>query len=378
MQKRWAISIGSFGGTVVRIHLTFLLLLAWIGLSALTAGGPRAALFSIAFITALFACVVLHEFGHVLAARRYGIPTPDITLYPIGGMARIKSNFEDPRQELVIASAGPAVSLGLAIVLMIAAGGIADPARLAMPSGLRDFAGLLALANLSLFLFNLLPAFPMDGGRIFRAGLSLLLDRDRATRAASWTGRLLGLAIGAYGVAIFHPILMLIGGFVFLAASAEASSVDLRKALSGYRIGDVMVDDVHMLTTVDPLSTAIEALIRGEQDRFPVVDPRGAPVSTISRSDIMLATQQIGLDAPIAQILDRNAVSLRTEASAQDALAALETGADPVFVVDAQGKTIGIVTMNNLAEFRMVRAAIDRPSPRPTIFGRRDHAVHKG
>lgn len=178
----WSIKIARIAGIDVYIHVTFFLLLAWIAMVYYAVGGPAAAVEGMAFILALFGCVLLHEFGHALAARRFGIPTPDITLLPIGGVARLQRMPDKPVQEIIVALAGPAVNVVIAIVLFFILGGVSDP------SEIRDFGsaevGLLsklAVVNVWLVLFNMLPAFPMDGGRVLRAGLALFMRYSTAT-----------------------------------------------------------------------------------------------------------------------------------------------------------------------------------------------------
>ena len=181
---RWSITIGSFGGTAVKIHITFILFLVWIAFSGWTRGGAAAALDSTLFIVLLFACVVLHEFGHITAARRYGIATPEVTLLPIGGVASLQRLPSDPAQELVVALAGPAVNLVIGLVL-IAALGSAHPGDLEQIDNPNlSLLGRLAVANIFLVVFNLIPAFPMDGGRVLHALLAMRVggprgDRDR-------------------------------------------------------------------------------------------------------------------------------------------------------------------------------------------------------
>src|SRR5208337_2757259 len=190
---RWSITIGRFGGTEVKIHITFILLLAWIAFSAWARGGPAAALDSTLFIVLLFACVVLHEFGHILAARRYGINSPTVTLLPIGGVASMQRLPSDPAQELVVALAGPAVNHSIGLLLFAALGSLhpGDLAQIDDPN--LSLVGRLAIANIFLAVFNLIPAFPMDGGRVLHALLAMRLGghRDRGEdRAGSrvWVG----------------------------------------------------------------------------------------------------------------------------------------------------------------------------------------------
>src|SRR5271166_2008100 len=169
----WSIPIGRFGGTEVKIHITFLLLLAWIAFSAWGHGGASAALDSTLFIVLIFACVVLHEFGHILAARRYGISTPTVTLLPIGGVASMERLPTNPRQELVVALAGPAVNLVIGLVLVLALGTLRPAELTQIDNPNLSLLGRLAAANIFLAVFNLIPAFPMDGGRVLHALLAM-------------------------------------------------------------------------------------------------------------------------------------------------------------------------------------------------------------
>ena len=217
----WSITIGRFGGTEVKIHITFILLLAWIAFSAWARGGPAAALDSTLFIVLLFACVVLHEFGHILTARRYGISTPTVTLLPIGGVASMQRLPSNPAQELVVALAGPAVNLVIGLLLIAALGSLnpGDLAQIDNPN--LSLMGRLAIANIFLAVFNLIPAFPMDGGRVLHALLAMRLGGPAATEIAARIGQ--GLAFGLGFLGLFgNPLLIFIAIFVYIAAAGEA------------------------------------------------------------------------------------------------------------------------------------------------------------
>jgi Zn-dependent protease len=226
---KWSWNLTRVHGTDVKIHLTFFLLLAWIGLGGLSTGGLGGAIASMLFIVLLFACVLLHEFGHVLAARAFGIRTPDITLYPIGGVARLERMPEKPVQELIVALAGPAVNVVIATFLFLIVGAsaslggvetLADP-RAALLTR-------LAAVNIFLVLFNLIPAFPMDGGRVLRALLGFRFSFLQATRYAVKVGRLLAIGFGIIG--LFHnPMLIFIALFVYFGAGQELAAVELRE-----------------------------------------------------------------------------------------------------------------------------------------------------
>src|SRR5215831_4307244 len=221
----WSIKLFDVGGTAVRIHLTFFLLLAWIAAIHWSRGGTAAAVDGVLFIIALFACVVLHEFGHIVAARRYGIRTPDVTLLPIGGVASLERMPEKPGQEIVVALAGPAVNLVIALVLMFLLGARFDLSQMAqLEQAQTTLIGRIAAANVVLFVFNLIPAFPMDGGRVLRAILAVWLGYTRATRAAAMIGQALAIVFAFLGL-LGNPLLVLVAVFIFLAASGEAGYV---------------------------------------------------------------------------------------------------------------------------------------------------------
>jgi Zn-dependent protease len=216
--------LGKIAGIDVFVHATFFILVAWVALSAyLPSGSAAAAASGVASILTVFGVVVLHELGHDLVARRFGIATREITLLPIGGISRLERMPEDPRQELQVALAGPAVNVGLAAAayaaLLVLGSGAID--RMSVMEG--SFLARLFSINLSLALFNLLPAFPMDGGRIFRALLALRMDRARATEVAARTGQVMAVLFGVAGLFFFNPLLVLIAFFVWTGAAQEAS-----------------------------------------------------------------------------------------------------------------------------------------------------------
>src|SRR5438552_9476749 len=220
---RWSIKIARIAGIDVRIHITFLLFLTWIGFTYYQVGGSAAAIDGVLFILALFGCVLLHEFGHALAARGFGIRTPDITLLPIGGVARLERMPDKPWQELVVAIAGPLVNVVIAAVLTFALGLHLEWEHLERVNqpGIAMLAKL-ASVNIGLVLFNLIPAFPMDGGRVLRALLALALPYSRATQIAAGVGQALSLVFGIVGL-FANPMLILIAFFIFLGAQQEAA-----------------------------------------------------------------------------------------------------------------------------------------------------------
>jgi Zn-dependent protease len=224
--RGWSWPIGRLAGIELRVHATLLLLLGWVGAQPLWRGQAARALAEVGFVVALFASIVAHELGHALVARRFGIATPDITLLPIGGVARLEHLPERPQGELAVAAAGPIVSallfIGLALLGAATAGrAFSDPSA----PGMAPVVSRLAAANLMLALFNLIPAYPMDGGRVLRALLALRLPRPEATRIAVGIGQGLAAVVGLVGLFV-SPMLLLVAAFVWVAATAEGQEVD--------------------------------------------------------------------------------------------------------------------------------------------------------
>lgn len=352
----WSFPIGRVFGSEIRIHATFFLLLAWIAVGAYLSGGPGAAAASLAFILALFACVVLHELGHALMARRYGIQTPDITLLPIGGLARLERMPEDPGQEIAVALAGPAVNLAIwALLILFGAGtdleAFGDPATLS-----ETFFAQLAAVNLILVLFNLIPAFPMDGGRVFRALLSMRMGRVEATRAAARAGQVTAFGFGLLGLLSGNVLLLLVAIFVFMAAGAESSEVALQDLARHLRARDAMITTYDSLAPDDRLDTAAQALIRTTQHEFPVLGPGGGLEGVLTREAIFAAVSEDRLRAPVSEAMTRDIPAVALTAPLAEALDAFQKGSPPaVAVTDKAGHFLGYITRENIGELMVVR-----------------------
>ena len=353
----WSITIGRFGGTEVKIHITFILLLAWIAFSAWARGGPAAALDSTLFIVLLFACVVLHEFGHILAARRYGISTPTVTLLPIGGVASMQRLPSDPAQELAVALAGPAVNLVIGLTLIAVLGSLnpSDLAEIDNPN--LSLMGRLAIANIFLAVFNLIPAFPMDGGRVLHALLAMRLGSPAATEIAARIGQ--GLAFGLGFLGLFgNPLLIFIAIFVYIAAAAEAQMSAAHEALKGVTVGEAMETRFTPVSIEANLAQAVDALLATAQHEFPVVDAFMKPVGLLTREDILDAVGKHGRDEPAGAFMRSDVQSVRPATSVQSVFERLQ---DPrsaaLYVTDADGAIIGLMTRQALAEVTMIRAA---------------------
>jgi len=353
----WSIPIGSVKGTEIRIHLTFLLLLAWIGIAHYVEGGAQAALEGVVFISLLFLSVLLHEFGHVFAARRYGVQTPDVTLLPIGGVARLERIPEEPGQELVVALAGPAVNIVIAGVLFLL---LAGP----MPAGSTEvqnpgvgMVARLATANLFLAVFNLLPAFPMDGGRVLRALLARRMGYARGTQVAASVGQFVAFGLGLLGL-FGNPILIFIALFVYLGAASESHAVQLRDAARGMIVDDAMVTEFQTLSPSSTIENAVDALIRTTQHEFPVVDGAGRLRGVLTREDMIRALRERGPDAPVIEAMRADIPVIHHRRGLDEALRILQEGRLPaVGVTDGAGRLLGLVTPENIGEMMMIHGA---------------------
>lgn len=302
--RRWAWRIGGLAGIPIYVHATFVLLLAWIAMIHVNAGhGLVMAGRGLVLLAAVFAVVVLHELGHALVARRFGIATRDITLYPIGGIAALERMPEKPAQELLVAIAGPTVNGVLALVIYIGLW-LAD-IETGNPFTLGgSLAVQLFWINISLGLFNLLPAFPMDGGRVLRAVLAFRMARPRATVLAARIGRGIAVVMGIVGVA-WSPMLAVIALFVWIAAGHEAAVTQMSTTLGGVAVADAMVAEFQTLELDSTLGTAANRLARGFQHDFPVVEA-GRVVGMLSRTDVLRGIATRTASTPVGELMHRH------------------------------------------------------------------------
>lgn len=356
----WTLTIGSFQGTSIAVHFTFLLLLAWIGAVLWGAKGPAAALDGVVFILVLFACVVLHELGHATAARQYGIRTRNITLYPIGGLAALDRIPQAPVQEIVVALAGPAVNVVIALLLVGLFGARIDIAVLdefGTPEA--DFVSRLATTNLLLAVFNMIPAFPMDGGRVLRAVLGFNMLRAQATQVAARIGQLFAIALGFLGL-LGNPVLVLIAIFVYLAAGTEAYSASLHDLAHGRPVTDAMISHFEALTPSATLEDASALLLSTTQHEFPVLDEDRRLVGFVGMRALVEGLAAQSRASRVTEVAVREIPICPVDATLERALDLLErTAAPAVAVVSPDQRVIGYVTLENLAEFFMIRSARD-------------------
>ncbi|HEU5171258.1 MAG TPA: site-2 protease family protein [Gemmatimonadales bacterium] len=356
---KWSYRIGTVAGTEIKVHVTFLLLLAWYGFSAWRAEGASAALASTLFLLALFGCVVVHEFGHILMARRFGVRTPDVILLPIGGVARLERIPEEPRQELSIAIAGPVVTLVIATALwgwLRLTGQSVTLSALTLERG--AFVTRLMAVNLWLLAFNLLPAFPMDGGRMLRAALASRLGVLRATRLAGTIGQMLAVVMFLVGLRAGAELLALIALFVFLGAGAEMSAVETRVIGQGLRVSEMMVTRFHTIPIHATLAQVVDLLLSGEQREFPVVDNLGRTEGILTRDNLLRGLRERGPESIVAEAMTAPAPTVSPTLAFDEALHRLRSSGLPALpVVDGGGALVGLLTMDNISELLLVRRA---------------------
>jgi Zn-dependent protease/CBS domain-containing protein len=367
---RWQWKLGTFAGIDVFVHATFLLLIGWIGYSHWLQYGTIAKVVEgILFILALFLSVVLHEYGHALTARRYGIKTRDITLYPIGGVARLERMPDKPIEELWVALMGPAVNVVIAAVLFVflyLSGGLGSLTDLTVASG--SFLTRLMVVNISLVIFNLLPAFPMDGGRVLRALLAMRMDYVRATQIAANIGQGMAFLFGLAGL-FGNPFLLFIAFFVWIGASQEASMVQMRNSISGIPVTRAMLTDFKTLSARDTLSQVVGLLLAGSQHDFPVLDANGDVIGVLERDAFIRALSEKGQSVPVVEVMRSNVPSVDSHEMVEAVLMRLQESGAKTLPVMHGGRFVGLVNSENITEFLMIRSALSATGRVPQPLG---------
>jgi Zn-dependent protease/predicted transcriptional regulator len=357
---KWSWKLGRFAGIDVRVHATFLILLAWVAFASYQLRGSASdAVNGGVFILAVFASVILHEYGHALMARHYGIPTKEITLLPIGGVAQLERIPKEPQRELAVAVAGPAVTIAIVLVLfviLIATGLPTAPGVLLREDA--PFLSRLMWVNVWLVVFNAIPAFPMDGGRVLRALLATRMPHLRATRIAAEVGKGFALVFGIIGL-FFQggPFLVLIALFVWLGAAGEAAMAQQNTAFDGIRVERVMIRDVRTLAPDDPLSRAVDEVLSGFQQDFPVVE-NGDVVGVLTRNNLMKALAAHGSESRVADAMDRAFAVTDPHEELEDAFARLRSCRCRTLPVVRGHELVGVLTTENVGEFMMVQSAM--------------------
>ncbi|MDX1943381.1 MAG: site-2 protease family protein [Saprospiraceae bacterium] len=361
----WSFKIARLWGINVYMHWTFLILLGWILISNLNQGQTFAqSLMGVAFILVLFGCVVLHEYGHALTARRFGIVTKNITLLPIGGVANMEKMPEKPIQELWVALAGPAVNVVIAIGLFVyfqIIGGFPKVEEFTGEITTRNFLFNVFVVNIVLALFNMIPAFPMDGGRVLRALLAMRYDRGQATNIAAKIGQLLAIAFVFLGF-FYNFWWIFIGLFIFLGAGAEANFETTRSALSKYKVHDVLMRQFTIFHTFETIEKAVSTLLDGQEKEF-LVEQDNEIIGIITRDEIIQGLRELGQAAAIGRIANKQFYTLSPNMPLQEAYEKMIQAGASICPVIENGALVGVLNMENITEVVMLaNAGLDQKS----------------
>ncbi len=350
-------------GIPIRIHLTFLLLLAWIGTSP--PAPNTSSLGPLTFICLVFVCVLLHELSHAVVAKRFGIRTVNITLYPIGGVAVLETHPE-PAKELWISLAGPSANLAIAGIIAIVLKAMHSSVGI-MHLGATHGGVLpdLLWANLILGLFNLIPAFPMDGGRVMRALIARFTDVATATDISAKVGQMLAICCGIFAISRGDFMLILVALFVYIGAGHEASAFRLRALLTGHTVREAMQTEFKTLVTGCTLKDASQVLLAGGQNDFPVMNGSEV-VGLLTRDALLRGITTMDDYAYVAGVMQRDFARTFADDDIEAVVEnAARVGTIVVFEPDPIGedRLVGLLTQENALEFLMLAQARRRRQP---------------
>lgn len=366
----WSFQVANVAGIPIRVHITFFLILLlgayqWFGLTGTLAG----AVFGAALMILLFVCVTLHELGHGLVARAFGIPVREIVLLPLGGVALMGKNPEKPAHELLIAIAGPAVNVILAILLLVPLGLAGAPSLLngrgLLPANLGNTPSLstallwLFAANVSLTLFNLIPAFPLDGGRVLRALLAMVMGFSRATRLAAAIGQLIAIILGVYGVLNGQFLLTLVAVFIFFGAGQETAVAEAKTVLDTLRVGDAYNKHALTLAIGDRVSRVVDYILTSYQPDFAVMQARN-PIGLVTRNDVLATLASAPGDIFVTEIMQREFLKVDANKSLSEVRQVMdEKGARIAAVYDGTAY-LGLIGLEDITEAFAIQTFVRR------------------
>lgn len=364
---KWSFKLARIAGIDVFVHWTFAILIVWlIGIHVAQGHDLAVAMRGVGFVLSIFGCVVLHEFGHALTARRYGIRTRDITLLPIGGVARLERMPEDPKQELLVALAGPAVNVVIAATLFVVLYSLADVKALSDVHLVgQGFLAELMYVNVALVVFNLLPAFPMDGGRVLRAILAQRMDYARATQTAASVGQAMAIFFGLLGL-FTNFFLIFIALFVYVGAQQEAQMVQMRSLLAGVPVREAMVTRFQTVRKDTGVAEIVDKLLSGEQQDFPVVDNDGT-IGVLTRSALVAAIAGGQQDGRVADVMHDACGVVDEREMLQDTFVRMQQAECPSLPVVRDNQLVGMITLENIGEWMMIQSAIRQAKARKDV-----------
>jgi Zn-dependent protease/predicted transcriptional regulator len=374
---KWSWKIAEVAGIGIYVHWTFLLVIGWIVLVRLEQHAAAAGVLEgVAFVLAIFGCIVLHELGHALTARHYGIQTRDITLLPIGGLARLERMPEDPVQEFWVALAGPAVNVVIAALLYIVLRATRGPLTFdADEFQQTDFLLNLLQVNVFLVLFNQLPAFPMDGGRVLRAILAHFSgDYVGATQIAASIGQMMAILFGIMGL-FFNPFLVLIALFVYVGAQEEAHMVQMRSLFRGIPVREAMMTHVRALAPDDTIGVATHELLAGAHHDFPVLE-EGHFVGLLPRQNVFKALAEGGDVSLVRDSMQADCGTVEDTEMLDRTFRRMQEKGCPTLAVTHDGQFVGLITLENVGELMMIHSALAQRKARSNyqnLFERPSH-----
>ncbi|HEY9167644.1 MAG TPA: site-2 protease family protein [Candidatus Kryptonia bacterium] len=348
---RWSFPVGRLLGIPIRVHYTFLILFAFIWYVEGTILGRDAALHSVVFGILIFICVLFHELGHSFIAKKYNLTVTSIILLPIGGVSQISDIPRDPAKEIGITAAGPIVNFLIAGILLLF-GELLDPSIRFSESSLQSGNIIVDLfwANIMLGLFNIIPAYPMDGGRILRGIVAIKKDYLEATRLAAEVGKLFAIGFIVAGFLLhFNLWLILIGIFIFSGASSEAEAAVVSSTLEKVTVGDLMITDFKIVLPDEPLTAVVDKSMHTFQNDFPVVD-NGRFVGVLTRTAVIEALHRHMHDAKVGEVARIDFPRIKPEDTASMALTKMRSARISVAPVERDGKLLGIITVEKLLE----------------------------
>jgi Zn-dependent protease/CBS domain-containing protein len=356
-KMKGSFKLGKVAGIGIFIHWTFSLLILFIIFMNYKSGqNTIQIIWSVVFILCIFITVLLHELGHALAAKNYNIKTKDITLLPIGGLARLERIPEKPLEELIVAFAGPLVNIALAFItaFFISIPDNTDKLMTELSNGVNanNFFLNFFLVNFWLAIFNLIPAFPMDGGRVLRALLSFKLPRNVATRIAARIGQFLAMAFIILGF-FTSPFLIFIGIFVIIGAQIEADYTESKFMLKGFKVQDVVMKDYQTIDAGEKIKKAVELLLDSQNKIF-LITENNIPIGTLNRDQIIMALSKKGDDEFIYNVMDRNLIILESNSLLENVFELIQQNKSTLMLVMENNQLIGTLDIENLLEFILI------------------------
>jgi Zn-dependent protease/predicted transcriptional regulator len=353
---RWSLKIARVSGIGLHLHVTLLLLLALIGYAGFAEMGTRGALWSLALVTAILVCILLHELGHSLVAQQFGVQVKSITLLPIGGVAALRNIPEHPGHEIAITLAGPAVNLVIATLLVPFTGLPRHLFFISMPYDLSSFLATVVNANLTLFLFNFIPAFPMDGGRLFRALLALVMPFQRATAIAAFVGQGLAILFVLAGLK-FSFWLAIIGVFIFIGAEGEEKVVRTRALLHDLDVEEVMAHEFVVLAPATTVVRGLEMVYQTGQNDFPIMNGDQF-LGIATRQNMLDATNKTGPDTPVADAMDAELPTVAPHTKLSEIYETMLAEGYESLPVVRGGELVGLLSHDNISRYLLVQSGL--------------------